>query len=112
MHNELLTELFVMLHQIGVEEVLIGIVFARHLLYDRGVELIANVIEVVGFVLIANFAHNNSPILTLIMSWSTGRQRKSPTLGAMYSDYDVARCERKCLVSSRNRIVANSSAKA
>ncbi len=72
MHNELLTELFVMLHQIGVEEVLIGIVFARHLLYDRGVELIANVIEVVGFVLIANFAHDNL-ILPLIHGHSVKR---------------------------------------
>ena len=63
MHDETLTELLLMLHQVGIEKVLVGVVFAHHLLHDRRVQLIANVIEVVGFVLIANFTHSNSPIL-------------------------------------------------
>jgi hypothetical protein len=61
MHDELLAEFFVMLDQIGVEEVLVGIVFASKLLNDRGIELVADFFEIVSRLMVGNFAHRESP---------------------------------------------------
>lgn len=93
MHDELFTKLFLMLHQIGVEEILVRVVLAYHLLHDGGVKLIANVIEVIGFVLIANFAHSNSPSFFDDVGVD---ETSAEVTGAMsmYSDGGVGICEK------------------
>jgi hypothetical protein len=60
-HDELLAKFFVMLDQIGVEEVLVGIVFASKLLNDRRIELVADFFEIVSRLMVGNFAHRESP---------------------------------------------------
>jgi hypothetical protein len=61
MHDELLTEFLVVFDQICVEEILVGVVFAFQLLNDRGIELIADFIEIVSLLVVTDLAHRESP---------------------------------------------------
>jgi hypothetical protein len=62
-HNELLTEFLMVPDQIRVEEVLVRIVFAGELFNDRGIELIADFLEIVGLLVVSDFAHRGPPAL-------------------------------------------------